>query len=176
MLRGCTPIEVSVDYKEIQRGLFSCVHGRPIFQHHVITFLPKTLMANPAQQVPIPQDWLIRRICDWIAHANNNARVQEAMQFGGGWEGWLQVELLLALRPQVIAHDGLNAVQREVRRIWPQLRDSRIDFWFSWSGQDPDQIENTGWGLELKCRTNAEDHEASPASVLSPCALRFIDR
>ena len=123
-------------------------------------------MANPAQRVVAPPDWLIQKICNWIANPTNNAHVREAMLSRGGWEVWLQLELLFAFRPLVIALNQHNTVDRERNQIWVNSPNDRVDFWFTWNGQDPNAGQYLHWGVELKCRTNAESHSVFNGRVL----------
>ena len=125
-----------------------------IIGHHVVALLKRTSISNPARLDAAPQDWLIQHIRTWIA--NNGEHVHEAMLSRGGWEVWAQLELIFALRPQVGAGD---TVDRELDQIWPQSPKDRVDFWFSWSQQDPHQQPSPRWGVELKCRTQAESHD-----------------
>ena len=120
-------------------------------------------MANPAHHDPAPQDWLIKEICTWIAIDINNSHVHEAMRSRGWWEVWAQLELLFALRPGVA---GIGEVDREVGGIWPNSPNDRVDFWFKWNAQDPNQQQNLCWGVELKCRTNAEQHSVFNGRVI----------
>ncbi len=123
-------------------------------------------MANPAQYVGAPQDWLVQNICNWIAHVDNNAHVREAMRTRGGWEVWLQLELFFAFRREVATLNALNTVNREVPQIWPHSLADRVDFWFTWNGQDPNHGQYLRWGMELKCRTNIESHNDFNGKVL----------
>ena len=115
-------------------------------------------MDTKAQLVQGPTDWLIGAVCKWIENDHNNGHVREAMRSSGGWEVWLQLELLFALRPQTENLQG--KLERERTHIWEQNPIDRIDFWFTWNGQqDPNGELLQRWGLELKCRTNAESHD-----------------
>ena len=118
-------------------------------------------MANPAQYVAVPQDWLMHGICTWMVDVTNHAHVHEAMLTRGGWEVWAQLELFFAFRSAV----G-NAVDREVNHVWPNSPNDRVDFWFWWNLPDPNQQQNPRWGVELKCRTHAEQHAAFNGRVL----------
>ena len=113
---------------------------------------------NPAQCDQHPTDWLIKEVCKWINETDNNDHVREAMESSGGWEVWLQLELLFALRPGVVR--GFHGkLEREKTNIWEQSPKARIDFWFTWHEQhDPNDEKLQHWGLELKCRTKAEEH------------------
>ena len=84
---------------------------------------------------------LIQQMCDWIVNPINNAHVREPMPSRGGWEVWLQLELLFASRPPVIALKPLNTVDRERSQIWVNSPNDRVDFWFTWNGQDPNQAQ-----------------------------------
>ncbi|KAI4209393.1 MAG: hypothetical protein LQ351_007683 [Letrouitia transgressa] len=117
-------------------------------------------MASPANLVKAPQDWLIQQICNWIAHPINNAHIREAMSSRGGWEAWLQLELLFELRALVIAFDISNTVDRERSPIWPDSPKDRIDFWFTWNALDANQELRQHWRLELKRRSKAESHDS----------------
>lgn len=114
-------------------------------------------MANPAEKVTLPQDWLINQICDWSAQGLNNAHVHEAMASRGGWEVWLQLELLFALRVPVEQQNG--TVTREMNGIWTYSPNNRVDLWFKKDAQYLNPGENQYCGLELKCRTNLENHD-----------------
>lgn len=125
-----------------------------------VAFIPNKIMASPANLVKAPQDWLIQQICNWIAHPINNAHIREAMSSRGGWEAWLQLELLFELRALVIAFDISNTVDRERSPIWPDSPKDRIDFWFTWNALDANQELRQHWRLELKRRSKAESHDS----------------
>lgn len=112
-----------------------------------------------------PRDSLIEQVCGWISH--NDTRVRAAMEAPGGWEGWAQVELYLWLKEKFhgIQPNGNHTLEREVGKVWPHSSANRVDFWFTWDGQDANtalgghatQGSIPYWGVELKCHTSKED-------------------
>ncbi|KAL0067751.1 hypothetical protein AAF712_005191 [Marasmius tenuissimus] len=96
---------------------------------------------------PEPKGGMIHDIVEW--GNKNGAKIAEAYSFNGGWEGWVQVELAMAMK-KAFSHDfpgyGITVTREDV--VYDNKQRSDLLISTSKAGQHFTNM------LELKCETS----------------------